>query len=142
MKRGCYYLFSLGIIGILAGCAYKVREIEPRERNNPTILIQNEGLEPLTLRTDYGRIGIIGTREIRCFELRSNSLPTQISFVSEGREYLTQPFNPESQTGRWYMRIGTTPLFDVLSLTPMDDSCEAGKSYVEVKDGFRIRGRD
>ena len=136
MKRAG--VLALGLVGILSGCVQTaLNELEPTNGNSnySTILVQNESLEPIHPRTDYrGLLGVVGVGENKCLKLPNNGFEISIYFESEGRNYQTRIFSPQSSsTGGWYLRVGRTPWLDILSLEPAN-RCVVGKTYRKVRE--------
>ena len=132
-------LASFGLAGILSGCVQSTgNELHPDEGGNSnysTILVQNESLEPIHPRTDYrSLLGVVGVGENKCLKLPNNGFEISIYFESEGRNYQTRIFSPQSSsTGGWYLRVGRTPWLDILSLEPAN-RCVVGKTYRKVRE--------
>src|SRR3990172_3217273 len=128
-------VLSFGLAGILSGCVQLgVNELHPDERRNSnysTILVQNEGMDPVSIY-DYARIGSINPGQIACLRINYTSQQMQLSFRIMGNKYFTQMFDPMSQTGGWYLRVGRNPRIDAISLMPIE-KCEIGRIYREIR---------
>lgn len=115
----------VGILGglvLLAGCSL-LHQTAHREwwEGGRYVCVFNEGLGSLAVY-EVGRPARLGSVEpyhYRCVAVSHSQEALQLRVRIEGRDVFT-PVVERDISPCWWMRIGTTPKLDVLSLEPAD----------------------
>jgi hypothetical protein len=108
-----------------AGCGelFSTDENVPMPKNAwPTILVENAGTRPITVRNDFGFMGRVWPGDTDCLSILGSGV-LNIRFVIGNSVYHSPDFSPFEFDGGWYIRIGEYPKSSVTSLTSVS-RCE------------------
>lgn len=108
--------FNLTIAAFaLVACVGRYDGVQPRPWS--TVLVVNEGVYAFSVYGSVGFLARVWPGERKCVRLLSPTPTTLRIRTMNGATYETPRFLPTEFDGGWTMTIGTTPRYDVTSIT-------------------------